>query len=514
MVADLEPSLDLDRGARRLLRQTRFLVSTFQGYESALSEGVGVDEHGLRRLLMESESVDPLTRVIVTVPDYIGDPAGLWPADYDLLTRLPNLDQIDVVATDRALDVGFYERIVELLPGIVEQRSNGEQEHPPAVVTPEDTGPHHFVWRDREEELLGVIRSVKSSPDLSAGDTDGGRSRSRERQVGVVFRRRLPYQYLARQLFRQAGVPFETHDTLPLAAEPYAAALDLVCSFVTSKHDRTSTVALLRSPHFRFEIDGRMLDPDSVEALDRLLRDVHFSGGRPALARLASGSTVFNRNNQADSDREATAVARLAARLAETLSPLEDVAPPSALLEVLAGFLRQHTTRRVGTDALAERENRARTAVWAALDDLARAHRALDDSATSFIEVASVLRRWVENQTFEPRTGAGGVQLVDVRAAPYGCFDDLFIVGLVDGEWPERLGRNIFYPSSLLVPAGLAKGAGSLSCGKGDVWRSGRTRTRPRVAVNGVARGRCRDRAVHPARGSACQQNDARDDLC
>ena len=63
-----------------------------------------------------------------------------------------------------------------------------------------------------------------------------------------------------------------------------------------------------------------------------------------------------------------------------------------------------------------------------------------------------MLRRWIETQTFEPQTGAGGVQLVDARTAAYGRYDELFIIGLVDGEWPEQLGRSVFYPSSLLIP--------------------------------------------------------------
>ena len=67
--------------------------------------------------------------------------------------------------------------------------------------------------------------------------------------------------------------------------------------------------------------------------------------------------------------------------------------------------------------------------------------------------MASV-RRWIEGQTFTPLAGTGGVQLVDTRAAPYGRFRELFIVGLVDGDWPQRPDRSIFYPASLLAPLG------------------------------------------------------------
>ena len=51
------------------------------------------------------------------------------------------------------------------------------------------------------------------------------KQRSSGERAAVVFQRPLPYLYLAGHLFPSAGVPFETRDTFPLAAEPFAAAL-------------------------------------------------------------------------------------------------------------------------------------------------------------------------------------------------------------------------------------------------------------------------------------------------
>ena len=61
-----------------------------------------------------------------------------------------------------------------------------------------------------------------------------------------------------------------------------------------------------------------------------------------------------------------------------------------------------------------------------------------------------MIRRWIEGQTFAPRAGSAGVQLLDAQAARYGEFDEVFVVGLVEGEWPHRSAKNIFYPVSLL----------------------------------------------------------------
>ena len=64
------------------------------------------------------------------------------------------------------------------------------------------------------------------------------------------------------------------------------------------------------------------------------------------------------------------------------------------------------------------------------------------------------MRRWIEGQTFAPRTGSGGVRLLDAAAAPYAQLDAMRIVGLVESDWPERSNPGIFYPAGLLRELG------------------------------------------------------------
>ena len=46
------------------------------------------------------------------------------------------------------------------------------------------------------------------------------------------------------------------------------------------------------------------------------------------------------------------------------------------------------------------------------------------------------------------------MQIVDAATAPYGDFDEVQIVGLIDADWPERERRSIFYPAFLLQSLG------------------------------------------------------------
>jgi len=88
---------------------------------------------------------------------------------------------------------------------------------------------------------------------------------------------------------RSAGIACQTFDALPLAAEPYAAALDLVLSCVSANFARGPAIALLRSPHFDFGEVGLKRDTpyiDGVPALDRALAEAGYLGDAESLDRL------------------------------------------------------------------------------------------------------------------------------------------------------------------------------------------------------------------------------------
>ena len=441
LVEELEPSVELDRGARRMLRQTRFLVAMFRAYERQVSSTGRLDEHGLRALVLERGLRRPLCQVVVTVADRAADADGLWSSDFDLLARLPDLARIDVVSTAAVLDTGFRERLHDLLPGIEETRVEPAASSRPRLITPaESSGERYFTFRDREEELLSVIRHVKR--------------RSPSERSAVVFQRPLPYLYVAGQLFASAGVPFATRDTLPLAAEPFAAALDLVLTFVSSGYARIPTIELLRSPHFRFAHNGRRFDPSVVGALDRNLVEARYVGDRDELGRLGtrwSGSRAGRRESAA------AVPALVAAALAEELDELTRPGPSSRLLDCVLRFLDAHRAATPIEAETASRESRARAAVVGVIRDLRDAHARYDDPVEDLSGVTSTLRRWIEAMTFAASTGTEGVSLVDVRAARYGTFDNIFLVGLIDGEWPERRRQSSLYPGSLLIQLGWSR---------------------------------------------------------
>jgi RecB family exonuclease len=447
MIGTLESSAPYDRGAARLLAQTVFLTATFQAFEEALQAVDGVDEHAIRALALASPRA-LYRHLVVTVADQAADRRGLWSADFDLFARMPGVDTIDVVATEALLESGYHQRLHEsLLPGIEDAPPSllpppklRSSEGGPVLVVPE-TGPGQelqraFVCRDREEELAEFVRALKSAPRA----TPLGRT-------AVVFQRPLPYLYLARQVFQDAQVPYQTLDALPLAAEPFAAAVDLLFSAISADFTRGALVELLRSPHLAFTAGGHVVTPEDVHALDRHLVDRKYLGDAGRLSGLASADSV-------PGGERGRLTLKAAAAAAEELSLAAGAPTAPAQIDGILAFIMSREVRPAAADAWSSRHLRARGAVLAALQMLRDAHATHDPAPLSISELSGAVRRWIDGQTFSPRLGAAGVNLMDASAAPYADVDEIRIVGLSEADWPERSARSIFYPQSLLGQLG------------------------------------------------------------
>ena len=432
-VAELEGAVHVDRGAVRLLEQTRFLVAAFRRYESLLAERALLDEHGFTAAILAApESV--FTHVVVAVGDRAGDAAGLWPSDFDLLTRIAGLARLDVVATGAVLAAGLRDWLRRWLPEH-DEVAFAPHASPavPRLLVPAEGDAVFWHARDREEELAGIARQAKRDHRQRPGVPLA--------RTAVVFKRPLPYVYLARQIFSSAGVPCQTFDALPLAAEPYAAALDLIFDAADSNFARAALIGLLRSPLFAFRGSGRPITPSALAQLDRKLSESRYLAEPAELARLARAWS-----SPADLHRAALA----AAAVADELAPLSADGPPAQHLDTVLAFLTNHERPPRGPIPVVERHLRVRSAVVTALTRLRDAHRRFDDAPRAFAETAASVRRWIEQQTFAPREGEAGIQLLDADSARFGDFDTVHLVGLTQQEWPESVAQSIFYPAAML----------------------------------------------------------------
>jgi CRISPR/Cas system-associated exonuclease Cas4 (RecB family) len=459
----LEAGRDTDRGAERLLQQTRFLSATFAAFERRIGDSGRIDEHGLRTFLLSDGYRSPYRHAVLTVADQPAGPRGLWPVDFDLLSRLAGLERIDVVATEAMLGAGWLQRLHDVLPELDEDRVP-DQSAPPLLVGPPlqegFEGPVVFVCRDREEELVEAARRIKR--------------RAREHgpitleRIAVVFQRPLPYLYLARQVFTAARIPYQASDALPLAAEPFAAALDLLFVVAAEDATRAALIGLLSSPHWSFRDPrqpDRVVGRPHIASLDRLLQESKFLGGWEELARLATLAAARSVTGSREAARWRSGDVALTAAL--ELEPLirkvRDSASASEQINGLLEFISRYEAPPDPASDFFERHLRARSAVTAALLSLREAHVRYDDRPRPIADLAATIHRWIEAQTFAPRTGTDGVRLIDAEAAAFARMDEIHLVGVVESDWPERSGSNIFYPASLLRDLGWPPDADRLA---------------------------------------------------
>lgn len=442
LTGSLEHEAGHDRGAARLLQQTAFLTAAFTSFERRVEATGRVDEHGIRALALYAPAV-PYQTVIVTTGDQASDRHGLWPADFDLLARTPGLERIDVIATEARLGAGLHQRLHDLLPGLDEVRVEAAGA-PPILIVPDAhaaEAPRAFVCRDREEELAGVARWIKDTPQPATPE-----------RFAVVYQRPLPYLYLARQVFANARVPYQASENLPLAAEPFAAAIDLIFAAIAADFTRSALIELLRSPHFSFGPADAPMDRSEIAALDRFLVDHKFLGGVERLETLVQD--VASPSMRSKTARRAARALGIAVEATRELRAA--MASGSAVDQIrgLLAFVAAHERLPAPEDDWYGRHMRARAAVLGALDALQGAHAAHDREPLSIGQLSGMVRRWIEGQTFSPRLGDRGLLLMDAVAAPFADVDELRIVGLVEGDWPERSHRSIFYPMSLLSQLG------------------------------------------------------------
>ena len=478
----LEPGASTDRGAERLVSQTRFLAAAFREFERRIAEH-GEDEHARRHRLATTPAARPYRHVVLTVTDRAFDPYGLFPADWDLLTRVPHLERLDAIVTETMLAGALHERMHQVLPGIEEVPFDaGEPFDSPRSIRAEPSpAPVLLTFgderiqraRDREEEVASFARRVKST--ARSGE------RTSPSRAAFIVRRPLPYVYVAREVMRSAGIACQTFDALPLAAEPYAAALDLVLSCVSANFARGPAIALLRSPHFDF--NKVRLQPDTtyvddVPALDRALAEAGYLGAAESLGRLLelwhppspsspgvgeAGAAAAPARGRMERALRAGEVLR---EIVGELVPLRSPAPVAEHLARLLNFLTKHdgskeqdradgSTEQDPSYAVDDgRARRARGAILGTLVALRDGWARFDNEPVDSDVVAALIRRSIEVQTFAPRAGNSGVHLVDAWSARFGDFDEAHLAGLVDGEWPEPARRNIFYSSSILRELG------------------------------------------------------------
>ena len=193
----LRRDAEFDRGAERMLQQTRLLAATFRAYERRVAASGGCDEHALRERLIVDSSSSPARAVVIAVAGQLPIPRRC--RRFRLPTRMPGWGR-SIWSSPSACCIGFHQRIRDWLPP-AEIDWNRPARLLPTLSVPTATQIGNGFERDREG-LTGIARRLKADVEKRVGRTrvrPGTRrglqsGRCRTSYLPVVGGARIPHQ--------------------------------------------------------------------------------------------------------------------------------------------------------------------------------------------------------------------------------------------------------------------------------------------------------------------------------
>ncbi len=263
----------------------------------------------------------------------------------------------------------------------------------------------------------------------------------------VAFPSLDEYGPLVEEIFTDCGIPYNRALGRQLSSSPVTTA---AISLLRACHEEFSGPSLLRvlsSPFLKFG-ENRALAP----ALDRFLRDEKIMGGKERLL------TALRYHRSDESNRDI-----LTGPLQDLFTALEPfcITDPASLAVWMERLGRLVAWSKLGSRVLL---------IKGPLNSNLQAHKKLEEAFTSltaagklfpeyqytFGEWFFLLRKTLMHVRYQvPPDDEGGVQVLGLGETMGHAWTAIYLGGLVDTRFPQRLPQNIFLPESTLEPLGI-----------------------------------------------------------
>ena len=295
------------------------------------------------------------------------------------------------------------------------------------------------------EEMSFIAGEVKRALRLGAAPDS----------IVVAFPSLDEYGPLAEEIFTDHGIPYNRALGRQLATSPVAAA---VISLLLARREEFSGPSLLRvfsSPFLKFA-EQHALAP----ALDRLMRDRRITGGAhrllSAIKRHAPETAGL-----AAADRPQDLLSRSLEDLIGAVEPFspKDTAPLSLWMDRLEQLIAWSglPARTALIRGPLNSNLQAYRKLMETLASLRHAGTLFPEYRYSFSEWLFLLKRTLLHARFQvPPDDEGGVQVLGLEEAMYHDWSEIYLGGLIDGRFPQRLPQNIFLPEATLETLGVA----------------------------------------------------------
>jgi ATP-dependent helicase/DNAse subunit B len=443
--------------------QVKLLTGAYRRYEGLLAAKGLLDPDGLLSLIAERFDpawLSPYSRIVI---DGLHDAGGLQPlllgkiaanADCLFLIEAPSPESVKRAGLSHPLRLTreFLDGI-GLAPGAASPGMNADDlflsetlfsDRPFAEAVEKAPSPRSFRKRinllsaiNPREEITLIAREVKTAV----------RNGSAPDSILVAFPALDEYGPLIEEIFTDYGIPYNRALGRQLSASPVATA---VISLLRACQEDFSGPSLLRvfsSPLLRFGEHASL-----APALDRFMRNKRITGGKRRLLQ------ALGHHGREESGQDVLSGALN--ELFAALHPFEstDPAPLSSWmgrlgdLMVWAGVGERVATIRGPLNINLQ----AYKKLGETLASLDRAGRLFPEYGYTFREWLFLLRKTFAHARFQvPPEDEGGVQILGLGESAGHEWSEIYLGGLIDGKFPQRLPQNIFLPEAVLEALGV-----------------------------------------------------------
>jgi ATP-dependent helicase/DNAse subunit B len=315
---------------------------------------------------------------------------------------------------------------------------------PFAASAAEAPAPSSF---SKDIRLLSAVNAREEVSLIAAGVKQSLKQGTPPDSILVAFPALDEYGPLVEEIFTDYGIPYNRALGRQLSSSPVATSVISLLRVVQEEFSGPSLVRVFSAPFLKF---GET--PDLAPALDKFLRDHGITGGRHKLL------SVQKRQIRGDSGNDI-----LTGPLKDIFDCLEpfsrkEAASLSSWMERFAHLL---AWSRLG----------ARVAlIKGPLNTNLQAYKKMKDTLTSisqagkffpgyrytFNEWFFLLKKTFMHARFQvPPEDEGGVQILGIEESMGHSWNEIYLGGLVDGAFPQRLPQNIFLPELVLEAMGV-----------------------------------------------------------
>ena len=441
--------------------QVTLLVDVYRAYEKVLKDRNLTDPAGMRAYVLAHADPDALARYTRIIIDGVPD-AGKREAD--ILRKVTERRDCTCLlhASSPELIRGAADfhplrllaEFLSYLPAALETSgvaASADEQFLASVLFSDRTfeasvkkAPHASSF-SKDLRALSAI-NAREEVSLIAGEVKTSlRNGTTPDSILVTFPALDEYGPLVEELFTDYGIPYNRALGRQLSTSPVAAA---VVSLLRAGQEDFSGPSLLRifnSPFLKF---GET--PGLAPALDRLMRSRRITGGRHRLLSTLK-SPLPNENDILTGPLE---------DLFASLEPFsqKNAAPLSSWMERLSRLLTwSGLSARV---ALIKGPLNINLQAYKKLTDtlvsLSRAGKLFPDYQYTFSEWFFLLKKTLMHVRFlVPPEDEGGVQVLGLEESTGHAWKEIYLGGLIDAKFPQRLPQNIFLPEHTLETLGV-----------------------------------------------------------